>query len=140
MHINGIHPKDRRVLGIFAWLPFICLLIYIYHDLTVYHEGVPNDRYYSIDGEFVRIDTEVFILMMIFFFVYLLTGIASLLVMKFYIINHIATQNKSGKALKAVWVIFTLLFGFIIAPVYYHVVIARTPGIWDEKPPLFDFE
>lgn len=140
MNINGIHRKDKRVIGIFAWMPLACLITYIYHILTIYHEGIPDSHYYTSEGEFVRIETEIFILMLIFFIVYVAMGFASLYVMKFYIINHIATKNESSKALKAVWVVFTVLLGTFIAPVYYHVIIARSPGIWEEKPPLFDFE
>ncbi len=140
MNPFGIHPRDKKVIGVFAWMPLVCLITYIYHYFTLYHNGVPDSFYYNEMGDFVKIDTDIFVLMVIFFTVYLIMGFASLYLMKFYIINHIATRSKATKGIKTLWVIFLVLFGVIVAPIYYHAVIARSPGIWDENPPVFEFD
>ena len=140
MKHTQIHPRDKWVIGLFAWMTLLCLLIYIYHVVSIYHGGVPDSYYYDNTGDFVSIDSEVFLMMLIFFVTYITVGIASLIMMKFFIINHIATKSNDPKGLKIFWVICTLLCGTLTAPIYYHVVIAKSPRLWEEKSPLFEFE
>ena len=140
MNWKGIHPRDKWFIGIFAWMPLACLVVYIYHALTIYHEGGPSMYYYDSAGDFVRVDTEVFLLMMIFFILYVTMGIASLIMMKMMIINDLATKNKSETTVKALFVILTLLVGTLFAPIYYHAVLARRETTWAENPPMFEFD
>ena len=78
--------------------------------------------------------------MVTFFVAYVLLGFFSLWLMKFHLIGHIAEHFKDQKALQVILVIFTVLFALLTAPLYFHLVIAKSPPMYQEEPPLFEFE
>lgn len=136
-----LHYRDLKVAGIFAWTPLVCLVIYLILAMTVYRDGLPSERSsYDADGNSIRLEEEAFFLLVGFFILKWVLFFFSLITMKFFTLNHLGHHHTPGKGEKTFWIIAIMLLGVVFIPIYHLSVMRKTPDLYQENPPLFNFD
>jgi|GEM_PF-5908102 len=137
---GNLHPRDIKVAGILAWTPLVCLIVYLILCFTIYRDGLPAERYYDQFGDYQRVNEDLFLLLVGAFCLKWFFFLFSLITMKFYTLGHLSRHHDPGRGEKSFWIISIVLLGTFFIPIYNLSVLKKTPKLYEENPPLFNFD